>query len=345
MTKKSLFRILRIVMTAMLIGYALYKSQLFTVQGWRDLFQIFAQISLPYLLASLAIGMATNLSSSIKWYMLLRARGIRVSLWRVIGYYMVGKFFNLVLPTSLGGDVIRMTELARYTGRYADSVASVVVERFTGMVTLIVLGLIAAFLNARVFNLPGMTAALIVGVAGAAGMTWLVLDRRPFQIARRLAGPRLPFLDGIFRKIVKFQNAVLAYKDAPGAILWAVINSLVFNFLAVVNVWVTTLALGSRLTFIELVVAVPIILLIMNLPISIGGIGLMEFAYSFVLALFGAPAAIGLSTALIMRAKNLIYAGLGGLIYPVVSDGASLRERALGDPALAAAGSGEEDAV
>jgi hypothetical protein len=73
--------------------------------------------------------------------------------------------------------------------------------------------------------------------------------------------------------------------------------------------------------------AVPVILFIMNLPFSIGGIGLMEFAYSFTLGVFGVQPAVAISTALLMRAKSLLDAGIGGLLYPLVSDGNSLRSQ------------------
>ncbi|NEO77126.1 hypothetical protein [Moorena sp. SIO4G3] len=65
---------------------------------------------------------------------------------------------------------------------------------------------------------------------------------------------------------------------------------------------------------------------IVNLPISIGGIGLMEFAYSFTLGLVGATPALAFSTALLLRAKTLFHAGIGSLLYPFVSDGSPIRE-------------------
>ncbi|MGB7249226.1 MAG: lysylphosphatidylglycerol synthase domain-containing protein, partial [Phormidesmis sp.] len=100
-----------------------------------------------------------------------------------------------------------------------------------------------------------------------------------------------------------------------------VFNSLLFYFLAILNVWVSALAFDSSVSLISMLVAVPIIMFIMNLPFSIGGLGLMEFAYSFTLGLFGINPAVAISTTILMRLKTLLAAGMGGLIYPLVSEG------------------------
>ena len=55
----------------------------------------------------------------------------------------------------------------------------------------------------------------------------------------------------------------------------------------------------------------------------------MEFAYSFTLGLFGATPTLAISTALLIRAKSFLYAGLGGLLYPLVSDGVSVTQSSL----------------
>ena len=58
---------------------------------------------------------------------------------------------------------------------------------------------------------------------------------------------------------------------------------------------------------------------IMNLPISIGGIGLMEFAFIFIFEISGYSSALALSTALLMRLKSFVDAGMGGILYPLFS--------------------------
>lgn len=329
MQKNSALRFARIAIAAALITYVLHQAGLFSVKGWQTLFHTFAHISLPLVLASIGVELLLILSSAFKWYMLVHSRGLPVSLWRLLAYYMIGMFFNLILPTSIGGDVVRMHELGRYTGRNADAFASVFVERFSGMATLVVLALLAVVVNLRLLNQSWLTMGLAIAVGSAATACWLIFDERPFNLAQRLFGRRVPSFSPFFAKIDKFRQAVLAYKNHPEALWVALINSLIFYFLAVVNVWVSALAFGAELGFFNMLVAVPIILLIMNLPISIGGIGVMEFAFSFILGLFAATPTLAISTALLIRAKNFLYAGIGGLLFPLISDRYSIAGRSL----------------
>lgn len=321
MQKNSALGFARIVVTTALIAYVFHNAGLFSIKGWQDLFDTFAHVRLLFVLASIVVGLLLSLSSTLKWYMLLHSRGLLINFWRLFAYYMIGKFFNLVLPTSMGGDVVRMHALGRHTERYADSVASVFVERLSGKVTLVVLALLAVVVNLHLFNLPWLTAGLSLGAAGVAFICWLIIDERPFKLGQRLCGKRVLLLPQLVAKSEKFRQAVLAYRNDPAALWGALINSLIFHFLAVVNVWVSLLAFGSDFSFVSALVVTPVILFIMNMPFSIGGIGLMEFAYCFTLGLFGATPALGISTALLMRTKSLIEAGIGGLLYPLVGEG------------------------
>ena len=119
----------------------------------------------------------------------------------------------------------------------------------------------------------------------------------------------------LFSKIAKIQAAVHDYKTDQTALWIAMLNSLIFYFFAVLNVWVSAMAFNQDVHFIAILVAVPAILLIMNLPVSIGGIGLMEFAYTFTFDIIGYSSALGLSTALLIRMKTFLDGGVGGLVH------------------------------
>ncbi|NEO42228.1 MAG: flippase-like domain-containing protein [Moorea sp. SIOASIH] len=318
MGKSSILRFLRIAVTTALLVYVFHKAGLLTLQGWRNLFDTFAHTKLIFLLASILILPILDFASSVKWYFLCRSCGLSVGLWRLYAYYVIGKFFSLILPSSIGGDVIRIHELGRYTGRYADAAAVVFVERFSGLATLVMLALIAVIVNLQVFNIPWLTISLSIGILGLGFICWLIVDDRPFNLSQKLFGERLPILKKIFSKIEKFRNAVLLYKDDSGALVWALVNSLIFYFLSVINVWVSALTFNADINFISTLVAVPVIMFIMNLPFSIGGIGLTEFAYTFTLGIFGVNPAVAISTTLLMRLKTFIDAGIGGLLYPLV---------------------------
>ena len=130
---------------------------------------------------------------------------------------------------------------------------------------------------------------------------------------------RMPFLTGISGKFDKLHRAVLEYRDDRSALVIALLNTFLFYLLAVINVYVTARAFSPEIGFQELCVAVPLIMFIMNLPISMGGIGLMEFAFIFIFDISGYSSTLALSTALLMRIKSFFDAGIGGMLYPLLS--------------------------
>ncbi len=318
---KRIGYILRLLMTALLLLYVLYKVGLFDAEGRANFFALIGSVSIPIFFLSLAVSQLLNLSSGFKWYLLLRSRGIKVSFFRAWGLYMVGICFSLALPTSMGGDLIRIHELSRFTGKRAEAAASVFVERFSGMVVLFFFTVIAVFMQRQLLSVTWMVISLIIAIAASVAVIWIIVDERPYSFVKTWLQRRMPFLTGILGKFDKLHQAVLEYRDDRLALVIALLNTFVFYLLAVVNVYVTARAFSPEIGFAELLVAVPLIMFIMNLPISIGGIGLMEFAFIFIFDISGYTSALALSTALLMRFKSFVDAGVGGLLYPVLSRG------------------------
>ena len=316
---KRIAYIIRLLITAVLLLYVLQKVGLFDAASRAELFGLIGSVRIPILLLSLFVSLLLNLSSAFKWYLLLHSRGIAVSFFRAWALYMVGIFFSLLLPTSMGGDLIRIHELGRFTGKRAEAAASVFVERFSGMVILFFLTIVSVLMQRQLLSVAWMTFSLLLAVSASLAVIWIIVDERPYTFVKTWLNSRVPFLIGILGKVDKVHCAVLEYRDDRRALFIALLNTFVFYLLAVVNVYVTALAFSSEIGFTELLVAVPLIMFIMNLPISIGGIGLMEFAFIFIFDISGYSSALALSTALLMRLKSFFDAGLGGILYPQFS--------------------------
>ncbi len=316
---KRISYILRLLITAVLLFYVLQKVGLFDTEKRGDLFVLLQSVRVPILLLSFFVSLLLNLSSAFKWYLLLRSRGVVVSFFKTWALYMVGIFFSLFLPTSMGGDLIRIHELGKMTGKRAEAAASVFVERFSGMVILFLLTVIVLPMQRELLSVAWMTISLLFAVTASLALIWIIVDDRPYRLITKFLSNRLGFIDKILGKVEKIHCAVLEYRDDRTALIIAIFNTFVFYLLAVINVYVTALAFSTEVQFSELLVAVPLIMFIMNLPISIGGIGLMEFAFIFIFGLSGYSSALALSTALLMRLKSFFDAGTGGILYPLLS--------------------------
>lgn len=313
--RRRAWRALRITATLALIGFVIHQAGLLNEQGRREFVATITDVDVFYLCLSLLVSLAMNFVSSYKWHILLVSRNIHAGFWRLFALYYVGKFFNLFLPTGVGGDVARVYELGRVTGANAESLASVFVERFTGVVTLTVVSLVAVAVSLHRYDTPLITISLVLFVLATATVIWMILDPRPLAWFSRTVTRRIPALGGIAVKIHRTHDIIRAYKDNTGTLWYALAISLVFYFLAVVNVWVSLLAFSPDVDFLTVLIAVPAILLIMNLPISIGGIGLMEAAYTIIFTAFGYSSSLALSAALLIRMKTIIDGVIGGLFH------------------------------
>lgn len=263
------------------------------------------------------LGLVSVVVSTWKWWVLCRATGIETSPTRLFWLYLVGMFFNQFLPTSVGGDVVRGLEAGRLHGDGSRAMASVFMERFTGLTALMVLALVAVLVDSRwIADLRVAALLASVGVMYAVGV-WMVFSPRFLHfVVRRF---RFAVVRRGAERVGRLQNAIRAYRSEPGALFWAMILSVIFYALTVLITYTGCLVFGVRLPLISVAAAVPILLILFLVPVSIGGIGLQEWAYTFVLGALGVPPAVGLSVGLIYRARSVAFGLVGGAIYPFVS--------------------------
>ncbi len=324
-----MLKIIRILFTLSLCLWVCYQAGLFQASGRDKLLQLFLSANISWVLLSLSFIVVLDFLSAVKWKMLLDACGDKIKLWRLYMYYNIAQFFNLILPTSMGGDVVRIFLLGEYTGKKSQAAASVVVERFTGVVGMLVFAVFSMLLNLDKFHQKWLVLALGSCSLLAIFLSWFFLKKKKLVFPFFLSLQKIPVCEKIFAKIVHVRDAVFEYSDNKNALLFALINSFIFQFGAVFNVWITARAFSDEISFMLCVITVPIILFIMNLPFSIGGIGLMEFAYLFVFSLFGVSPALAVSVAMFLRFKSIIDALIGGIFYLFIRSGVKSRLSAL----------------
>ncbi|MCH2058868.1 MAG: flippase-like domain-containing protein [Thalassotalea sp.] len=299
-----------------LLSLLVSQTGLLTEDGRSQLYQTFVNANPLLLLLSLLIAIVINMASSLKWWMLVQSQDVEVGYWRIFCYYLVGQFYNQVLPTSVGGDVVRSFELGRYTGNQAQALASVFVERFTGILVLLLVAAFAVLMQLSRFNTAYIWISLVVFSVGLALLAWLVTDLRAYEFFKGVVVRRLAISETVFSKLDRLLISISSYRDSNSVIALALLNSVFFYFLAVVNVFITALVFDQQVVFLDMLIATPIIMLLMNLPISLGNLFLMEAAYTGIFALMGYSPALGLSVAITMRLKSLIDGLLGGLLHP-----------------------------
>jgi len=310
-TQKRLINCVKALMSIFLLYYV------FTRVGWQNVWEQLKNADLYYLTLYMVLGVLMTLVSTVKWSILVKPHGISASLPRLFWLYMIGYFFNNILPTNVGGDVVRAYELGKLQGKKKGALASVFMERFTGLTTLMLFALAAVVMDRRFLEEVRVVVPLALALIGYVGVVGIVFNRSYLSFVEE----RLPtkMVGKVVKKIHGFQEAIYMYKDHKLEIIYAMGYSVLFYVCSVLIVYVGCLVFGARVSLSALCMAVPIMLVIFMIPISIGGIGLHEWAYYFIMGMIGVPGAVGLSLGLLYRARTVGFGLLGGAIYPLVS--------------------------
>ena len=250
--------------------------------------------------------------SSWKWQLLLQADGVQVPLRSLLGSYLIGTFFNLFLPSSIGGDSYRVVDASRHGGA-AKSFASVFADRLTGFLALAIWGLVFSAIgwsrlpDKRILLLPVLVFGLMAGLVFAlVQRTWLV------AIWGFLRMDRLKKLDAFLHR---FLDSLAGYHANRGLLAKVFGISLSFQMLAIAIIFCISQALAWSVPFIYFCIFVPLITLGEALPISIFGIGVRDSLYVFFFAQGGASREQALSMALVYVLITIVYSLLGGVLF------------------------------
>lgn len=303
----------RVLLIRLFIGLTLF-FLLFLFIGWKNTFAILKGFNFYYLALILGIAFFMIAISCWKWQIFLADRGLRIGIWKLIGLYIIGYFFNSFLPGSIGGDVVRGFVLGKDIKSQTESFSSVFMERFTGLIALVSIGFLAALINYKLLlREPIVIVIIAIILVGFILALTLILNRNLVnQIGRMI---RIRKLEKVKEKLKNFYGIIYSYRYKKKILLKTLGISFVFHLMASVNTWVVCKALGINMPILDILVFVPIILLISAIPISIGGLGLWEMGFSLLFIKSGISQPEAFSISLILRAKNYLVALLGGILF------------------------------
>ncbi|MCA1467328.1 MULTISPECIES: lysylphosphatidylglycerol synthase transmembrane domain-containing protein [Bradyrhizobium] len=242
-----------------------------------------------------------------RWELIMRALGVSLDWlagWRIL---MTSLWFNQVLPSSVGGDAVRIWLLRQRSVQWPEAVKGVAADRFTaliGLVVLMVAGL--PFLLSRVSNHAAILAIGGLTVAGVAGtLVLLTLDRLPKRFTA------LPAIASFVRfgTLVRF----LLLQSERRALLFG--SALLIHLVTAAACYTLARGVGAQLSVLDAGILIPPVVLLTAVPISISGWGVREGAMVACLGLAGVSSEQALSVSLLLGAISVIIGLVGGVIW------------------------------
>jgi uncharacterized membrane protein YbhN (UPF0104 family) len=275
---------------------------------WAGLGSAFGGLRLgPWLAAVVAYALAQTLSA-LRWQLLARSVGFGGGYGRYLAHYSVGTFFNLVLPTSVGGDVVRAWYLSRAEGHRGAALLSVFADRASGLAVLIVLACAAAACSP--VPLRPWLVALVAGLGAAVPLGLLALPFLPALAAR------LPLIGARARgALERALEAGRAYLRRPRLLAQVTGLAVLIQAVNVALLWLIGLGLGLDVPIAYYGVVMPLVALLTLLPVSVNGVGLREWGTALLLAPLGVPESQAVALALLQSAAFSAVSLAGGGFY------------------------------
>jgi uncharacterized protein (TIRG00374 family) len=231
----------------------------------------------------------------LRWRILLRVLSADISMGAGLRLHLLGLFYNNALPSSVGGDFLRAWYITRHVeeGKRIDAALSVFVDRAIGLTGMIIMALSFYFFvpveaglgQANVSGVGDVDAAVMNGLAEyrwvflsvIIGVGVLFAGFLATKGGRRATAKISRKLWGLFRRILrKALTAAKLYSKRPLTILCGIGLTFILQSLCIIGFWLLGRNMGMQAHIKYYFVFFPMSWLIGTLPISIGGIGIME---------------------------------------------------------------------
>lgn len=274
----------------------------------RELWRALSELTLQSIIGLAVLSVALIYVSALKWKLFLEFLGAKVSLLRLFLLYLVGYFVNLLMPSYLGGDIVRSWYVGKKVGQH-EALAATILERYTGIVAMVALAFsFMWFVSAVTIQIKLVVACVAVGLVV---ITFVALAAAPMKALERFQK-----LAPVMKNIKKVQEGFKLARGNPALLTKTLALSFLYHSLTVVNTVIAAKAVGWDTAPIgDLFVVLPIILLVGSIPATPNGLGIQEGAFYFFLHGLGATPGQALGVAVVLRAKSYILALTGGVAW------------------------------
>ena len=309
MQKKTLFLLLKISLSVALILWITQDVALDSV------FAVITESSGSLLILAFSLFFVGYVIAAFRWRTLIRVQDGDAPIFFLVRSFMVALFFNNFLPSTVGGDVVRMYDSWRLGNSKTDAVTVVLVDRFLGVIVLFCFALLALVFDETVAGeVPFITAWVTAGLAGMGIATWLFL-KIPVSTMQRLSFAKNGVMARVGGILEKVHRSFQAYRQAPSAILRALGLSVLLQVNVVVHFILVARAVGIDVPVESMFLIIPVAVFIMMVPISINAIGVREAVFVFLFSLYGVQSVEALAFAWIAYSFTLLQGVLGGLVF------------------------------
>jgi uncharacterized protein (TIRG00374 family) len=290
---------LKVAVSVLLIGVIVWM-----LGGVREVGAQILRIDPLYIVPIVALIMIDRGLMAYKWCLLLRGHGIRLPFLRGMMIYCASAIWGMFLPTTVGPDAIRAFSTSRTGIEPKEVVASIVVERFVGFLSALVLAVLSLFLLTHLGYLGDRVIfAWVLGggmLLGAVFLFAVSVSERAFLLFHGTVLHGVQHRP-IAQKLREFHETYRSFAADRRNLVTFFGLTFAEQLLPILDTWLVARGLGIEVGILYIVAALPLALLISRLPISIDGIGVLEGMFIVLMSLAGLSPAQAVAIAVVSR--------------------------------------------
>ena len=253
---------------------------------WPSVIEIFLSIKWWWIIVAILLQVLIFIIGAIRWWAFFCHGHSSYTLRQLIAPYFIGALFNNFLPTSTGGDALRIYHIYKQGSDYSLAFSPIIVERAIGISVMFgVVSLIIPFIEFKVkwvqqfsIFIPVIFLALIILLS-------IIGCSRSYKTMHNFLTKK--YNHKLIKTILKITKSIHKYLKNPTLILQIISLSVFAQFMEIIVFFTLSQSIDAVIPFSNFILAVPIILIITGLPISIGGFGIREIAIITIFSTIG----------------------------------------------------------
>ncbi len=304
--KNKFFIWFKITVSIGLISYLIF------LVDWNRAFALLAVTDWFYLTIGALLWFLGLFFTSLRWHLILKDNKVDFSIFQAYKGYLRGMFYNIFLPGSIGGDMIRVGICAFQSKcKLGTATASVLLERTAGIFSLFIFLFVVYFIFfeefSPIFNI-GFSRYLLIG-----GLVFVIFIVMSVLVRNKLINC---FPHGKLNKVFLFFRVGIGTLSSLSGktLLMVLILSGFSQAVDILACFLFSKAIGIGLSLPVFFGVIPLVYLVIVLPISLGGLGVREGILVFLLSMFGIGTTEAITLSFIIYIDRIFYGTIGGLV-------------------------------
>ena len=232
-------------------------------QNWDQIIKSITKIPWWIVMVVIGLNFLGQVLNTFRWYTLLRSQQVKVTFGQLLKIVLSGAFASNFLPSTIGGDVVRLVKINQFNNDKVLNFSSIVLDRFVNVIsflTVLPFSLSLGSLN----QIPSQNSLLLIG------------------------GFNLQRIRNWFLKIWnQFIQAYKKWSSQPQVLIRAFIISWFSIFVIFIGLWLLNIGLGIQVKLVQVMGISALSYFVTLLPISINGFGVREVSFTFLYTLIG----------------------------------------------------------